>query len=62
MIKEADIDQFQGRFQPLRDALVSLAGLCHTGGMVVSEYDGGRVDAEGFLDDLPGVDGGISLP
>jgi len=39
VVENADVDQRQCVFQSMRDELIGLAGLCHTGWMVVSQDD-----------------------
>ena len=56
MIEKANIDEFEGRFEALRDALVGLAGLGDARGMVVGQDHGGGVDGQRLLDDLARVD------
>jgi hypothetical protein len=37
VIQQSDIDQFEGCFKALGDALIGLTGFCHTRWMIVSE-------------------------
>ncbi len=55
MVQQPDIDQFKGRFEALRDALVSLAWLRDPAWMIVGKYDGCRVDGKCLFDDFPRI-------
>jgi hypothetical protein len=55
VVEKANIDQFEGRFQPSRDALVGLTGFRYTRRVVVSEDNGGGVDGEGLFYDFARV-------
>lgn len=58
MIQHADIHQGQGFFEPLGDLRVCRAGFRQARGMVVSEYQGCRIESKGSPDNHPGVDAG----
>lgn len=57
MIEEPDIDQVQGGLQPLRDAFIGLAGFGDARRVIVGKNDRRGIDGQGFLDDLPRVNG-----
>lgn len=55
MIEHPDFDECQGVFEPVRQGLVGSAGFRLPAGVVMGEYEGGRVMGKSFLHHFPGM-------
>lgn len=58
MVEQPDIDELERRFEPARDAFVSLRGLRDARRVVVRENHSCRIDGQRLLDDLARIDAG----
>ena len=58
MVQQADIHQFQGRSDPLCDALISLAGLGHARWVIVSQDNRRGIHFQRLLHDFAGINAG----